>query len=292
MVFGTGSKRWKDTENASETSSSMSSSQPSPPVEMILLPPLGASPTAYADFYSTNPEASVTSGGIDDEGVWRSYQRTGVKHATRRRKLAIVSIAVTIIAALLSLGFYFIDDSVVVDRALSDCRNSRVLYDVARKDYAAQHDSVKAMASITKEQVADASTVADFSRLLNRTHTSPVECTAETGVQSVYVTTEQLDQDTLFLEKEMKELSRAARTVETSREEKIFRGSVEHARSLLVSLQGRGDSSESLTILEREIEKDQKMLDDFGTVDFMVLQSAEEKLEDAMDGVTRYLDSQ
>jgi hypothetical protein len=292
MVFGTDSRRWKRAANTVPAPPPSTDAPEAPTIiETIPLPPLNASPTAYAAFYSTDPEVSVTSGGVDDENVWRAYQRTGAEHATRRRKLAIIGISVAVVVSLLSLGFYFIDDSIVVERALSDCHNSRVLYDAARKDYDAQHNSVEAMANITKEQVVDASTVSEFSNLLNRTITSPMECTAETGVQSVYVTTEQLDQSTLFLEKGMKELSRAARKVETSREEKIFRSSVDHAHTLLMSLQSEGNDSESLTNLEREINQDQKMLEDEKTEDFMVLQSAEERLEDAMDGVTRFLQS-
>jgi hypothetical protein len=240
-------------------------------------------------------QARLAEGYISEGfGTWEPLYEMGFDGPCKRarhRRLLIIAISLLIALALIVTGIYLWSDSVEATRAMADCRNSRVLYDAAHSDYDQAHDLVEEMGNISSDEVTDASTVTELSRLLNQTITTPMECTSETGVESLYATTEQLDQSTLFLEKGMKELSRQARLVETSREEKIFRDSVDHAERLLVNLEGTGNSSNALETLRNEISKDETLLDREETADFMVLQSAESKLESAMNAVADSLKS-
>ena len=207
------------------------------------------------------------------------------------RKIVIFGSAVIVIVAVMVMVLYVWNSAAVAESAMNKCLAQREVYDDAHDDYDATYDSVKALGDLHRADVMDASTVTTMRTLLDQTVTTPTACTAESGIQSLEATTEELDQDTFYLEKDMKNLSRAARAVETSREEKIFRGSVDHAKLLLDRLGSESVSKEALGGLKTEVEKDEKLLDSEETKDFMVLQSAEERLETAMEKVADSLDS-
>jgi hypothetical protein len=207
------------------------------------------------------------------------------------RKIVIFGSTGIVLVAVVVTALYFWNGAASVEVAMSKCLQQHKVYDDAHADYDSTYDSVKALGDLHRADVMDASTVTTMRTLLDQTVTTPTACTAETGVQSLEATTEELDQDTFYLEKGMKDLSRAARAVETSREEKIFRGSVDHAELLLERLGSEGASKEAMDALKAGVEKDEKLLDSEETKEFMVLQSAEERLETAMEKVADSLES-
>lgn len=230
---------------------------------------------------------SKTTGGDGGKSAKSKRQRkTCQEKCAVRHKRAVIVISAMVVIALGVTGIYWWNMRESVRASMESCTQSRKLYDDALEDFGAAHDSASEMQKIKESQVTDSSTVQELASILNRTTTTPMDCTAESGPKSVEATAEELDRATLELERQMKDLSRAVRLVETSREEKIFRESVTHAENLVTKLKASGISNSALVALENEVAADKSLLESEETKDFVVLQSAEESLEATMDEVT------